>query len=50
VFTSLGHDDLGIKVGDGATAAVERVPDPETATAVLALLAELRTGIIIGSE
>ena len=50
VFTSLGPDDLGIKVGDGATAAVERVPDPETATAVLALLAELRTGVVIGSE
>ncbi|WP_024355523.1 bifunctional alpha,alpha-trehalose-phosphate synthase (UDP-forming)/trehalose-phosphatase [Leucobacter chironomi] len=50
VFASLGPDDLGIKVGDGATAAVERVPDPETATAVLALLAELRTGVVIGSE
>jgi trehalose 6-phosphate synthase/phosphatase len=50
VFAVLGPDDLGIKVGPGETAASERVPDPETAAAVLALLAELRTGIVIGSE
>ncbi|WP_205879389.1 bifunctional alpha,alpha-trehalose-phosphate synthase (UDP-forming)/trehalose-phosphatase [Leucobacter triazinivorans] len=50
VFTTLGPDDLGIKVGPGGTAASERVPDPETAAAVLALLAELRTGIVVGSE
>ncbi|MFT4231236.1 MAG: bifunctional alpha,alpha-trehalose-phosphate synthase (UDP-forming)/trehalose-phosphatase [Leucobacter sp.] len=50
VFETLGPDDLGIKVGPGKTAAAERVPDAETAAAVLALLAELRTGIVIGSE
>ncbi|WP_105806281.1 bifunctional alpha,alpha-trehalose-phosphate synthase (UDP-forming)/trehalose-phosphatase [Leucobacter massiliensis] len=50
VFVSLEADDLGIKVGPGETAADERVPDPETAAAVLALLAELRTGVVIGSE
>ncbi|RGE21144.1 bifunctional alpha,alpha-trehalose-phosphate synthase (UDP-forming)/trehalose-phosphatase [Leucobacter sp. wl10] len=50
VFATLGPDDLGIKVGAGETAASERVPDAETAAAVLALLAELRTGIVIGSE
>lgn len=50
VFATLGPDDLGIKVGAGETAASERVPDPETAAAVLALLAELRTGIVIGSD
>lgn len=50
VFRILRMDDLGIKVGPGDTAAHERVSDPETAAAVLALLAELRTGIVIGSE
>src|SRR5690606_14362158 len=49
VFRVLGPDDLGIKVGAGETAATERVPDADTAAAVLALLAELRTGIVIGS-
>jgi trehalose 6-phosphate synthase/phosphatase len=50
VFAVLGPDDLGIKVGEGPSLARERVPDPETAAAVLATLAELRTGIVIGSE
>lgn len=50
VFAVLRRDDLGIKIGDGETAATERVPDPQTAAAVLAQLAELRTGIVVGSE
>ncbi|MBL3686300.1 bifunctional alpha,alpha-trehalose-phosphate synthase (UDP-forming)/trehalose-phosphatase [Leucobacter zeae] len=50
VFRVLGPDDVGIKVGPGETRAGERVPDPHTAAAVLALLAELRTGIVIGSS
>ncbi|UOQ56190.1 bifunctional alpha,alpha-trehalose-phosphate synthase (UDP-forming)/trehalose-phosphatase [Leucobacter allii] len=50
VFRVLGPDDLGIKVGPGETAASERVPDTATAAAVIALLAELRTGIVIGSD
>lgn len=50
VFVSLGIDDLGVKVGHGETAAAERIPDPETVAGVLARLAELRTGIVIGSE
>lgn len=50
VFRTLEVDDLGIKVGLGATSADERVPDPEAAAAVLAKLAELRTGIVIGTE
>ena len=50
VFTSLEVDDLGIKVGTGDTAAAERVHDPDAAAAVLATLAELRTGVVIGSE
>ncbi len=50
VFRSLEVDDLGIKVGHGSTAATERVPDPEAAAAVLARLAELRTGVVIGTD
>lgn len=50
VFESLGGDDLGIKVGSGDTQARETVADPETAAAVLALLAEFRTGIVVGSD
>lgn len=49
VFTQLGPNDLGIKVGPGDTAAAERIPDPEAVSAVLAMLAELRTGVVIGS-
>lgn len=49
VFRVLGPDDFGIKVGHGTSAASERVSDPESAAAVLALLAELRTGTVIGS-
>ncbi|MBP1325715.1 trehalose 6-phosphate synthase/phosphatase [Leucobacter exalbidus] len=48
-FAVLGHDDLGIKVGDGETAATQRVADPASVAAVLAMLAELRTGTVIGS-
>ena len=49
-FKVLGPDDLGIKVGDGDTAATGRVPDPAAVAAVLARLVELRTGIVIGSD
>ena len=49
VFKVLGTDDLGIKVGEGDTAASERIADPESAAAVLAMLAQLRTGTVIGS-
>lgn len=44
VFTSLGSDDLGIKVGAGKSAARARISDPSTAAAVLGMLAELRGG------
>lgn len=50
VFATLELDDLGVKVGPGETAAAERVADPTAAAAVLATLAELRTGVVIGSE
>lgn len=50
VFSSLRVDDLGIKVGQGDTTAGERIPDTGTAAAVLARLAELRTGVVIGND
>ncbi|MBO1901003.1 bifunctional alpha,alpha-trehalose-phosphate synthase (UDP-forming)/trehalose-phosphatase [Leucobacter weissii] len=50
VFRTLEVDDLGVKVGAGDTAARARIADPEAVSAVLARLAELRTGIVIGSE
>ncbi|MBN9613140.1 MAG: hypothetical protein J0H64_06710, partial [Actinobacteria bacterium] len=50
IFGALQVDDLGIKVGPGETAATERVPDPSSVAALLARLAELRTGVVIGSE
>lgn len=47
-FAILRSDDVGVKVGEGESVATERVPDAVTAAAVLALLAELRTGTVIG--
>lgn len=40
---SLGEADLGVRVGDGATAATVRVPDIAALAAVLTLLAAERT-------
>ena len=41
-FSALGDGDLGLKSGDGETAASHRVAGPEDVAAVLALLADLR--------
>ena len=41
-FAVLGPDDVGIKVGDGPTAAQYRVADPDELAAVLLRLVELR--------
>jgi trehalose 6-phosphate phosphatase len=41
-FVALGADDLGLKSGDGPTAADHRVHGPQEVAAVLSLLAELR--------
>lgn len=41
-FRTLSGPDVGVKVGDGKTAAEFRVPDPKKVAQVLALLAELR--------
>ncbi|MBX3312486.1 MAG: bifunctional alpha,alpha-trehalose-phosphate synthase (UDP-forming)/trehalose-phosphatase [Microbacteriaceae bacterium] len=48
-FAVLKHSDLGIKVGAGESIASERVDSPEDVAAVLAMLAEYRTGITVGS-
>jgi trehalose 6-phosphate phosphatase len=40
-FRALGPDDLGIKIGDGETAARHRVADPAGALAVLRRLGDL---------
>jgi trehalose-phosphatase len=41
VFVSLAEGDVGVKVGEGETAAEFRVADPSAVRALLALLAEL---------
>lgn len=41
-FAVLGGDDIGIKVGGGATAATERVDDPEAVAELLTLLVGIR--------
>ncbi|ALE86243.1 trehalose-phosphatase [Pseudonocardia sp. HH130629-09] len=43
-FRVLGDGDVGLKVGDGDTAARYRVADPQEVAAVLQRLAALRTG------
>ncbi len=43
-FAVLGADDLGIKVGPGATAASHRVTSPDDVLAVLLRLAQRRSG------
>lgn len=45
-FRVLGGQDVGIKVGPGATAARYRVDSPQAFAGVLALLAELRAGAV----
>ncbi len=41
-FAVLGPDDLGVKVGEGETAATQRVADPEAVTLVLETLLRAR--------
>lgn len=48
-FRTLTGPDLGIKVGDGKTAAGYRVRDIETVAQILALLGELRSDWLRGS-
>ncbi len=48
-FRSLAGPDIGVKVGDGISAAAFRVKDPDTVAQVLALVAELRSEWLQGS-
>jgi trehalose 6-phosphate phosphatase len=50
VFERLGADDLGVKVGDGPTAARWRVEGPEAAAALLARLHAARRTAVTGSR
>ena len=45
-FVALGADDLGMKIGQGRTAAGHRVRGPEEVAEVLALLADFRAGFL----
>lgn len=47
---ALGPGDLGVRVGRAKSVADHRVADTEAVAAILARLAELRTGVVIGSE
>lgn len=44
-LASLGADDLGVRVGDGETAATVRVPDAAALASLLAELAERRAAV-----
>ena len=46
----LTQGDVGVRVGEAPSVAEHRLPDPEAVAAMLARLAELRTGVVIGSE
>jgi trehalose 6-phosphate phosphatase len=45
VFTVLSATDVGVKVGDGATAATYRVAEPEQAAEALSLLTRIRQDV-----
>ena len=49
-FKALAHDDIGVRVGPGETAASERLDSPVAVAAALARLAELRTGTVVGGD
>ncbi len=49
-FEKLHGPDIGIKIGSGTTQASHRVPDPETAVRVLALLSESRRRWLFGER
>lgn len=49
-FLSLQLGDVGVRVGGGKTSAQHVVKDVETVAALLARLAELRTGVVVGTD
>ena len=49
-FAVLGTGDIGIKVGDGDSAAAWRLPDPASVVGLLRRLAELRSPDRVGPE
>ncbi len=46
----LTQGDVGVRVGDAESLAEHRLPDPDAVAAMLARLATLRTGVVIGSQ
>ncbi|MDO9486607.1 MAG: bifunctional alpha,alpha-trehalose-phosphate synthase (UDP-forming)/trehalose-phosphatase [Actinomycetota bacterium] len=50
VFQDLAGPDVGIKVGDGSTAALWRVPGPQDVARVLAELRSLREAWLLGGH
>ncbi len=48
-FRTLAGPDVGVKIGDGATAAEYRIDSPDTVAQVLALLVELRSEWLQGA-
>lgn len=48
-FATLSGPDLAVKVGEGSSLAIERVPDPQAVGRLLARLAELRAAWLAGA-
>lgn len=48
-FATLSGPDLAVKVGEGSSLAIQRIPDPEAVGRLLAQLAELRAAWLAGA-
>jgi trehalose-phosphatase len=49
-FAALSGPDLAVKVGDGPSRAMQRIPDPAAVARLLAQLAELRAAWLAGAD